>query len=190
MSHPNSGLDSADLDFLSNYLASGTKAGYGYVFQRFSIFCADFHVDPFTCNPAIVVKYIRCMYDQGAEYSTINHHRSSISKFHVGFGGVPVGSHSLVSQAVKAVFRLRPPLPKYIATFDITKVFGHIQTLPPNEELSIKLLTLKTLFLLTSATISRVSSLSRLGPTLSVFEVNFELQSVFYKHVIFRIIVL
>ena len=49
---------------------------------------------------------------------------------------------------------------------------------------------LLTLFLLTSATISRVSSFSRLGPTLSVFEVNFELQSVFYKHDIFRIIVL
>ena len=36
----------------------------------------------------------------------------------------------------------------------------------------MKLLTYKTLFLLTVATISRVSSISKLGPTLSVHQVS------------------
>ena len=94
-----------------------------------------------------------------------------MEKFHSGLDGVSIGSHPLVSQALKAVFRLRPPLPKYVATYDITKVFGYLQSLPSNESLSLKLLTLKTLFLLTTSIISRVSSVSRLGPDLLLFKV-------------------
>ena len=170
--HSASNLDDADLEFLSNHLAAGTKSGYGYVFNLFSTFCSNLGVDPFTCPPAVIVKYIRRMYNNGAKYRTVNHHRSSISKFHIGFNGVPIGSHPLICQAVKAVFRLRPPLPKYMTTFDITKVFDYIKKLPPNEELTLKQLSHKALFLLTSACISRVSSVSRLGPTVKVFEVS------------------
>ena len=123
--------------------------------------------------PAVLVKYVRHLYENGASYSTINLHRSAVAKFHSGLDGVSIGSHPLVSQALKAVFRLRPPLPKYVATYDITKVFGYLQSLPSNESLSLKLLTLKTLFLLTTSIISRVS---RLGPDLLLFKVR-----VFFK---------
>ena len=77
----------------------------------------------------------------------------------------------MVSQAVKAIFRLRPPLPKYINTFDVSLVFTYIARLPTNEALTLKQLTFKTLFLLTSSTISRLSSMGRLGPQLLVYEV-------------------
>ena len=103
-------------------------------------------------------------------YSTVNHHRSSISKFHEGFAGHAIGSHPLVSKAVKAVFRLRPPLPKYRSTFDISKVFLYLLNQPNNDNLSLKQLTYKTLFLLISASISRVSSVSRLGTRIQFNE--------------------
>ena len=77
----------------------------------------------------------------------------------------------MVSQAVKAVFRLRPPLPRYVATFDISQVFSFLKTWPTNTDLSLKQLSLKTLFLLTAASISRMSSVGRLGPDLQVYEV-------------------
>ena len=140
LTHSSHGLDQDDLDFLSNHLAGGTKTGYGYIFNRFSGFCHEIGQDPFTCKPAVIVKYIRLLYEGGAAYSTVNHHRSCISKFHAGFGHISAGSHPLVSQAVKAVFRLRPPLPKYVNTFDISKVFKYIQSLPTNEDLDLKLL--------------------------------------------------
>ena len=142
-------LDKADLEFLSNHLSSGTKSGYGYAFNAFSNFCANIGADPFTCPPSVVVKYVRQMYNNGAQYRTVNHHRSSISKFHTGYNGEPVGSHPLVCQAVKAVFRLRPPLPRCLTTFDITKVFDYIKKLPPNMDLTLKQLSHKALFLLT-----------------------------------------
>jgi hypothetical protein len=173
LTHSQSGLDQDDLNFLSSHLADGTKAGYGYVFNRFRIFCEKIDKNPHTCEPAVIVKYIRSLYENGAEYSTVNHHRSSISKFHNGFGNGSAGSHPLVSQAVRAVFRLKPPLPKYIATFDISLVFSHIKSLPSNSDLSLKLLSLKALFLLTASTISRVSSVHRLGPDLLIYEVSF-----------------
>ena len=62
------------------------------------------------------------MYDQGASYSLVNYHRSCVSKFPSGVDGIAVGKHHLVSQAVKTVFTMRPPLPKYIATYDISTV--------------------------------------------------------------------
>ena len=65
-------------------------------------------------------------------------------------------------------------------TFDICRVFTHIQSLPSNEELSLKTLSLKTLFLLTAATISRVSSVCRLGPVLRVFEVSFYIEIIYF----------
>ena len=171
LSHKSSDLNEADLEFLSNHLAAGSKTGYNSAFRYFVDFCSSLNANPFSCGPSVLVKYIRQLYEIGAAYSTVNFHRSSVSKFHVGIDGQPIGKHPLVSQAVKAVFRLRPPLPKYVATFDITKVFSYLQSLPSNEKLSLKLLTVKCLFLLTTSIISRVSSIRSLGPTLLVYKV-------------------
>ena len=164
-------MDEGDIQFLSHHLAPGTAAGYGYVFDKFSTFCVKFNVDPFTCPPWAVVKYLREMYNTGAKYSTVNHHRSAISKFHAGVEGMNIGEHPLVRKAVRAVFRLRPPLPKYVNTFDITNVFTYISNLPPNSDLSLTLLTYKTLFLLTASSLSRMSSVSRLGSSVQFFTV-------------------
>ena len=78
-----------------------------------------------------------------------------------------MGEHPLVSQAVKSVFRLRPPLPQYQSTFDIVPVLAYVQSLP-TASLSLKLLSFKTLFLTTYSSISRMSSMARLGSSLEV----------------------
>ena len=112
-----------------------------------------------------MVKYISHLYETGAEWSTVNYHRSSISKFHVGFHGIPLGEHPLVCQAVKAVFRLRPPLPQYKSAFDIDPVMAYIKSLPTTS-ISPQLLSFKALFLAIYSSISRVSSMARLAPSL------------------------
>ena len=164
----NSGLDlnQDDLSFLSNHLAPSTATGYGYIFAKFRSFCDKLSVDPFTCPPSVVVKYLRHLSESGAEYSTVNVHRSSISKFHAGFAGKPVGEHPLISQAVKAVFRLKPPLPKYQSTFDIVPVLAYMRSLNTHT-ISLQLLAYKALFLTVYSNICRVSSLARIGPSLT-----------------------
>ena len=158
-------LDQNDIDFLSNHLSSGTALGYGYVFNLFKSFCETLQVSPLTCPPAVIVKYICKLTVSGAQYSTVNYHRSAISKFHVGVAGVPIGEHPLVCQAVRAVFRLRPPLPKYQSAFDIVPVLAYFAN-QPTCNLSLKPLVYKTLFLTIYSSLSRVSSISRLGPTI------------------------
>ena len=165
--HAAHGLDQDDLDFLSHHIASGSASGYGYTWLKFSSFCSGLGVEPFTCSPIIIVKYIRHIFEKGAKYRTINHARCAISKLHCGFDGKPAGQHQIVSQAVRSAFRLRPPLPKYRTTFDIKPVFTFIkQILGNNDILTLKMLTFKCLYLLSFSSIARVSTLSILGANL------------------------
>ena len=74
------------------------------------------------------------------------------------------GQHTLVRQAVKAAFRLRPPLPKYSATFNIQPVLIFLrQILGNNNYLSIKLLSYKCLFLISFSSLARIDTLAKLG---------------------------
>lgn len=157
--------------FLSHHLTSGTSKTYKCSFAKFTKFCSNLGVSAVSCGPDIIVQYIKSLFDSGASYNTVNHSRSAISKFHEGFNGVNAGCHKLVCIAVKAVFKQRPPIPKYLSTFDINIVFNYIKTLPPNQELSLKLLTFKALFLLTASSISRMSSVKQLGPAVTVYKV-------------------
>ena len=161
-------------EFLSNHLAPRTTASYKSNFGKFENFCSSHGADPTSCSPEVIGSFVQHLYETGASYSTVNSARSAISKYHHGFNGVPAGQHSLVSQSVRAVFRLRPPIPKYSHTFDIVQVFDHLKSLPPNSELSLKLLTYKALFLLIASSLSRVSSVAQLGPHLLVYKVSAE----------------
>ena len=137
------------------------------IYLKFRRFCDQFSVDPMSCPPSVIVKYLRQLSESGAEYSRVNFHRSGISKFHQGLAGSPIGEHPLVSQAVKAVFRLKPPLPKYQSTFDIVPVLNYVRSLDTHT-ISLQLLAFKTLLLSIYSCISRVSSMARLGPSLTV----------------------
>lgn len=100
------------------------------------------------------------------DLNLLSNHLPLEAQTRYGFDHLSAGSHPMVSQAVKAVF-----LPKCINTFVVSLVFTYIVRLPTNEALTLKQLTFKTLFLLTSSTISRLSSMGRLGPQLLVYEV-------------------
>ena len=155
-------LDQNDMRFLANHVSSGTSKGYAYAFKQFNDFCIERNSDPYSSPPALIVKFLRHKFESGASYSTINLIRSAISKFHHGFHGKPIGEHPLVSQAVRAAFRLNPPIPKDKSTSDISPVLNYISSLEPLSSLSLKLLTLKAFFLVTNCTLSRVSSVARL----------------------------
>ena len=168
-SHP--GVDPELADFLSNHLATGTLKGYRGSFSKFSRYCADRGENPKNCSPDFIASYLKYLHDSGSQYSTINHARSAISKFHDGFNGTQAGCNKLVSMAVKAVFKLNPPLPRYSSTFDPSLVLNYLKNLPSNSELDLKLLSQKALFLLITSSICRVNSARLLGPQLLVYKV-------------------
>ena len=163
-------LTRMDEKFLFHHLASQTSSGYGYIWKKFSKFCSQLNVNPFSCSPAIIVRFLRQNFENGAQYRSINFIRSAISKFHKGFESFSAGEHLLVKQACKAAFRLRPPLPKYQSTFDMKPVLQYVATvLGNNNLLTLKWLTFKTVFLIAFSSLSRVSTLSRLGSAVSEY---------------------
>ena len=166
-------LDNDLQSFLSNHLAHGTTKGYKSSFSRFEKFCQTVGACSISCPPHVIANYLKYMYDAGSSYNSVNYARSAISKFHHGYNGVSAGSDQLVCTAVRAVFRLRPPLPKYKRTFDASVVLCYLKGLGSNQSLSLKDLTYKALFLLTCATISRMSSAANLGREFLVFKVGF-----------------
>ena len=50
---------------------------------------------------------------------------------------------------MKGIYQLRPSLPKHSFTWDISILFEKYWELPPNDQLDLKALTLKTATLLT-----------------------------------------
>ena len=81
----------------------------------------------------------------------------AISKYHRvdKDSGTPIGQHSLVSMANKAIWQQRPPIPRYRATYEISVVLRHIDNLGQNKSLTLKQLSEKTGFLLVFSTLSR-----------------------------------
>ena len=157
-------LDLEDFNFISNHLSKGSASSYGYSWKKFSDFCCTCSVDPFTCPPEIILKYLHQMFKKGLKYRTLNNIRSSISKFHMGYSGIPAGQHPLIVQAIKAAFRLRPPLPRYKDTYDIKPVLVFSkQIFGNNSLLSLKNLSNKCVCLLAFSSLSRLSTLRALG---------------------------
>ena len=69
--------------------------------------------------------------------------------------GIPVGQHSLVVTAKKAFWQLKPPIPRYHATYNVSVILRYIESLGENENLSNKQLSEKTAFLVAFSTLSR-----------------------------------
>ena len=55
--------------------------------------------------------------------------------------GITVRQHSLVVTAKKAFWQLKPPIPQYHATYDVSVVLRYIKSLGENENLSNKQLS-------------------------------------------------
>ena len=149
-------LNQDDYDFLDHHISTNTKQKYGSAWQQFCTFCTGLNVQPITCSVAVIVKYIRHRFEEGASYSTMNVAKSAISKYHCFLpGNTPVGTDQLVIKAMKSFFQAKTPLPKYRSTFDVTIVMRYVMDMGPAADLDLKCLTYKTLFLVAFSTLSR-----------------------------------
>ncbi|EFX70844.1 hypothetical protein DAPPUDRAFT_256497 [Daphnia pulex] len=61
---------------------------------------------------------------------------------------------------MKGIFNSNPPKPKYSGTWDVDLVIHFFKSTPPNKELSLIQLSLKTAMLLALVTMFRVSELA------------------------------
>ena len=88
------------------------------------------------------------LFEQGLGYSAMNTVRSALSQVLHSPTGVPFGELPTVKQFLKGVFQETPTLPRYSVTWDPAILLSYLKTLSPVKELTLKMLTLKTVALL------------------------------------------
>ena len=99
------------------------------------------------------------LYDTGLGYSSINTARSALSSFGILMTGQSFGSHPLVIRLMKAVYNMRPNMPRYKDIWDVDIVLFYLRKLSPVKYLSLKELTLKLVMLLALITSARAQTL-------------------------------
>ena len=109
-----------------------------------------------------MVNFLAHLFTQGYSYNLLNSYRSAISSVHEKRDGYDVGQHPLVTRLLKGVFNDRPPLPRYSSTWNVQTVLNYLEQLGPNEVMSWKHLTFKTVMLLALTHPSRSADLSQL----------------------------
>ena len=96
----------------------------------------------------------------------MNAARSALSNVITTKSGTPFGKLPLVCRLLRGVFNIRPSMPKYVATWDISCVFSYLKTQPSVETCDLKLLSHRLVILLCILTAQR-------DQTLSYFDLNF-----------------
>ena len=74
-----------------------------------------------------ILDYLASLYDSGAQYRTINLHRSALSSTLRPIEGFCVGQHPLVCRLLKGVYNMRPPRPKLCPSWSIKKVLDTLK---------------------------------------------------------------
>lgn len=98
------------------------------------------------------------LFEQGLGYSALNTARSALSQVLPPQAGVPFGELPLTKQFMKGVFQEKPSLPRYTVTWDPVLLLSFLRSQSPNGKLDLKMLTLKTVTLLTLLSAQRVQT--------------------------------
>ena len=158
--------------------ASTTRA-YKTPWRKWVVWCDQKQVDPFEAPVSLVVEFLSELYQKGLEYRTINVYRSAISAYHRPINGTQVGQIKEVCLLLSGIDNLRPPTPKYNVIWEVDEVLTCLKSLGPEENLSNKDLTLKTVMLMALTALKRCSDLHildtrfmALGETKVVFKLS------------------
>lgn len=96
------------------------------------------------------------LFEQGLGYSALNTARSALSQVLPPQAGVPFGELPLTKKFMKGVFQEKPSLPRYTVTWDPVLLLSFIRSQSPNGKLDLKMLTFKTVTLLTLLSAQRI----------------------------------
>ena len=98
------------------------------------------------------------MFDTGLSASTLKFIRSSLS-FFLNESHFEIINHKFISRLLKSFEKLRPTVTRYAVTWDVNKVLIFLKSWFPNNELSIKKLTLKTCMLIALSSSDRAQTI-------------------------------
>ena len=94
------------------------------------------------------IEFLTEYFKTGVGYSSVNSARSALSSIIKPVCNVPFGKSPLVCRFLKGVFNIRPALPRYVTTWDVTKVFTFIKSKPTLTNCDLKTLSHRLAILL------------------------------------------
>ena len=163
---------------------SGTKKQYNVHLKKWAKFCCKRKINSLQASVGNALDFLTDLFEAGRSYSTINTARSALSTMLLVDGRSSFGTHPLVIRFMKGVYNARPPVSRYIDTWDVNIVIKFLLKLSLVKDLSTKNLTLKLCMLMALITGQRVQTLHLLelsGMKQSIFGFSFTLQKVL-KH--------
>ena len=151
------GLSGQATDLILKSWRTKTNKSFDSMFGQWNRWCVARGSNPFSGPVSAVANFFASLYQD-----SVNAYRTAISSVHEKVDGVQVGQHPVITRLIKGVFNERPPVPRYSNTWDVQKVLSHLESLGQSESLSLKALSLKTVFLLAITRPSRSADLSQL----------------------------
>ena len=146
---------------LSSWRQKSSKT-YDSLCKKWISWCVERKSDPVSGPIEEVVNFLAHLYNEGYQYRSLNAYRSAIASMHTPIEGLSIGQHPLVSRLLKGVFQSRPPLPKYLETWDVSIVLTYLDKQSVDESLPLKLLSQRTAMLLALTRPARSADLSKL----------------------------
>lgn len=146
-------------------LSESTLNQYKSTIKLWGQFCETKGIDFCYANSYQLLEFLTEKFNSNASYSTLNSYRSALSLLL----GNNTTTDDCVKRFLKGVYRLRPPAPKYQNTWDPTTVLTFLNQ-SPNESLSLKDLSHKTITLLALASAQRIQTLSLIKIKNIIFE--------------------
>ena len=127
----------------------GTTAQYQSHLKKAIEFCKEKKCNVLSPDLPEVLDFLTMLYENDLSYSTVNTAMvSSILQLNVN-SSLPIGQLPIVKRFMKGIYELRPSLPRYTATWDLSTVLNYFRKGVSVSALSLKELTLKLTILLT-----------------------------------------
>ena len=162
-----SGLSAGVVNTLQSARAGSTRRQYDSKWRQFEGWCRRQvpQVDPDRAPAETVLSFLQSILEQGRCYSTLKGLVAAISACREGLDLAPVAEHRLVKDFLKAAKRRSSTARSLVPSWDLAVVLDALSGPPfePIESLDLKLLSLKTLFLVAITTSKRVSDLRALS---------------------------
>ena len=142
----------------------GTQRDYTSKYAKFCSWCDSKQINPFAATLSHAIEFLTYLFKEGLQYRTIAGYRSMLSAVLEPVEGVSIGQHPLICRLIRGIFNTRPPKVKLLPEWDLPKVLNMLEKHPfePLGKISLKLLTLKTIFLIAITSFRRCGDLQSL----------------------------
>ncbi len=176
-----SGLSTEVVETILQSRAPSTRKLYGLKWRLFTCWCGDHQLDPVNCPVGTVLEFLQARFSAGLSHSTLRVYVAAIASYHAPMGGQSVGKDPLITRFLRGVMRLRPRVRSRVPPWDLAVVLEALCKPPfePIEEVSKRLLTLKTVLLLAISSLKRVGNLQALSVAPSFIDFAPSLAKVF-----------